>query len=49
VEQSVYDYEEGVLVKVWMQQVVYCFVNWTLQFRSYCFDDLVDVVFLFST
>jgi len=49
VEQSVYDDEEWVLVKVWMQQVIDCSVNWTLQFFSYGFDDFVDVVSLFST
>ena len=48
-EQSVDDDEEWVFVKVWMQQVVDCFVDWSLQFFSYCFDDLVDVVSLFST
>jgi len=49
VEQSIDDDEEWILVKVWMQQVVDCSVNWSLQFFSYGFDDLVDVFFLFST
>jgi hypothetical protein len=48
-EQSVDDDEEWVLVKVWMQQVINGSVNWSLQFFSYSFDDLVDVVLLFST
>jgi len=49
VEQSVDDNKEGVLVKVWMQQVVDCSVDWSLQFFSYGFDDLVDIVSLFFT
>jgi hypothetical protein len=49
VEQSVDDDEEGVLVKVWMQQVIDCSVNWSLQFFSYGFNELVDVVSLFPT
>jgi len=49
VEQTVDNNEERILVKVWMQQVIDCSVNWSLQFFSYGFDDLVDVVSLFST
>jgi hypothetical protein len=49
VEQSVDDDEEWVLVEVWMEQVVDCSVDWSLQFPSYDFDELVDVVSLFPT
>jgi len=49
VEQSVDDDEEWVLVKVWMQEMIDCSVDWSLQFFSYGFNDFVDVVSLFST
>jgi len=49
VEQSVDDDEEWVFLEVRMQEVIDCFVDWSLQFFSYGFDDLVDVFFLFST
>jgi hypothetical protein len=48
-EQTVDDYEKWILVKVRVQQLVYRSINWSLQFFSYSFDELVDVVSLFST